>query len=106
MSGACCIAGELHAGTPVGREEHLHGLNCYVSDPLEGSSKATIVILTDVFGWKLPNTRILADQYAKRLRMRTIVPDFFNGKSVKPMRQTLMLMRNRLRVSVRLHGQP
>jgi len=68
-------------GTPVGYEEKLHGLDCYVSNPFEGESKATVVIISDIFGWKLPNSRILADQYAKRLGMKVLLPDFFDGKS-------------------------
>jgi len=79
MASPCCIAVELHAGTPAGKETKLHGLDCYVSDP-PGAPKAIVVILTDIFGWTLPNSRILADSYAKRLHAQVIVPDFFDGE--------------------------
>jgi hypothetical protein len=80
--GSCCVKGELHAGTPVGREDRLYGLDCYISDPPGGEPpKGVVVILSDVFGWKLPNTRILADEYAKRGRFQVMIPDFFDGNT-------------------------
>ncbi|MCJ1465558.1 hypothetical protein MMC07_004176 [Pseudocyphellaria aurata] len=75
-----CVTGSLHEGTPVGREEKLHGLPTYVTDPPNGGPPAAnIVIVSDVFGWKLPNTRLLADTYAKRGNYRVYVPEFMNG---------------------------
>lgn len=75
-----CVTGSLHEGTPLGREETLHGLQTYVTEPPNGAPPAAlIVIVPDVFGWKLPNTRILADTYAKRGNYRVYVPEFMNG---------------------------
>jgi dienelactone hydrolase len=79
MSGPCCYSGVLHDATPVGVEGRLHGLDCYISEPASGVAKGIVVILTDVFGWRLPNTRALADQYAKRASVKVLVPDFFAG---------------------------
>jgi dienelactone hydrolase len=38
-----------------------------------------IVILPDIFGWTLPNTRILADNYAKKGQWLVYLPEFMNG---------------------------
>lgn len=64
----CCAAGEIHTGTPSGRRvDKIHGLDCYIASPPAGiEPKGVIVILPDVFGWKLVNTRILTDAYAAK----------------------------------------
>lgn len=81
-----CATGSLHEGTPVGREETLHGLQTYITEPPNGvPPSALIVIVPDVFGWKLPNTRLLADTYAKRGNYRVYVPEFMNGMMPIPM---------------------
>lgn len=87
-----CVTGSLHEGTPIGREETLHGLQTYVTEPPNGASpSALIVIIPDVFGWKLPNTRLLADTYAKRGNYRVYVPEFMNGMMAIP---TLLVPEN------------
>ena len=79
---ACCAQGSLHTGTPTGRITKLHGLDCYVADAPNGQhSKGIIVIISDAFGWSLPNNRILADQYAKRVNAQVLLPDFMGGES-------------------------
>jgi hypothetical protein len=62
----CCATGSLHTGTPQGRIQKLHGLDCYVADAPSGSPKGIVVIIPDAFGWELPNNKILADEYAKK----------------------------------------
>lgn len=62
----CCATGSLHSGTPQGRIEKVHGLDCYVADAPSGSPKGVVVIIPDAFGIGLPNNRILADEYAKK----------------------------------------
>jgi hypothetical protein len=61
----CCATGSLHTGTPKGRIEKVHGLDCYIADAPSGSPKGIVIIIPDAFGWELPNNRILADEYAK-----------------------------------------
>lgn len=63
---SCCLSGALHNhATPKGHEIKLGDLPCYVAEP-EGKSKSqTLIFLTDIFGYDLPNTRLLADEYAK-----------------------------------------
>jgi dienelactone hydrolase len=64
--GQCCATGSLHTGIPQGRTEKLHGLDCYIADAPSGSPKGIVVIIPDIFGWELPNNRILADEFAKK----------------------------------------
>ena len=61
----CCAMGSLHTGTPKGRIEKVHGLDCYIADAPSGSPKGIVIIIPDAFGWELPNNRILADEYAR-----------------------------------------
>ncbi|EGP91860.1 uncharacterized protein MYCGRDRAFT_67558 [Zymoseptoria tritici IPO323] len=75
---SCCATGSLHTGTPTGRVEKVHGLDCYIADAPNGSSKGVIVIIPDAFGWELPNNRILADDYAKN-GFKVLLPEFQAG---------------------------
>lgn len=64
MSCPDCAKGGLHEGVPVGREEVLHGLPTYITDPPPGTQiKGQIVYLPDALGWKFKNSRILVSQY-------------------------------------------
>jgi len=75
----CCATGSLHTGTPTGRMQKVHGLDCYVADAPNGQPKGIVVIIPDAFGIALPNNRILADQYAKRVNAQVLLPDFMEG---------------------------
>jgi dienelactone hydrolase len=77
---SCCATGSLHTGTPKGRIEKLHGLDCYIADAPNGSAKGVIVIIPDAFGWEFPNNRILADDYAKN-GFQVLLPEFMDGTS-------------------------
>lgn len=80
MSGQCCAAGEIHSGTPNGRVAKVHGLDCYIAEPPEGvSPKEVVIIISDVFSWKLPNSRILADNYATKSGFLVYLPEFMDG---------------------------
>jgi carboxymethylenebutenolidase len=76
MSALCehCLQGYALEGTPSGK---LEGTDYYKAGP-EGSKKA-IVLLTDIFGLKLINPKLMADQYSERLGCDVWVPDYFNG---------------------------
>ncbi|KAL0936820.1 dienelactone hydrolase family protein [Colletotrichum truncatum] len=77
------------SGTPVGQVFNLNGLEIYVSKPKDQqSSNASAVSnkpivgvlqLTDVFGIKSVENRLLADSFARAGYM-TVAPDLFNGK--------------------------
>ena len=77
---ADCCTGTLHDGTPVGRVETLHNFPCYITDPpLNAAPKAIIILIPDAFGWELPNSRVLADNYAKRLQCQVLLPELMDG---------------------------
>ncbi|KXS13739.1 alpha/beta-hydrolase [Gonapodya prolifera JEL478] len=79
----CCTNGYIFAGTPTGKEEKLNGLDCYVAMPASNSTASSILIIHDIFGWKMPNTRLVADALAKE-GFAVFVPDFFAGYSAPP----------------------
>ncbi len=75
-----CATGTLHAGTPTGHVETLHGLPTYIAEPPSGTSlRGIVVILPDAFGWELPNSRILADNYASKGKFTVLLPEFMDG---------------------------
>jgi dienelactone hydrolase len=76
----CCASGSLHTGTPTGTISQLHGLPVYItSPPSDRPPKGIVVILPDIFGWTLPNTRILADNFAAKGDFLVMLPDFMDG---------------------------
>jgi len=78
----CCATGSLHTGTPTGRLDKVHELDCYVADVSDGAApKGIIVIIPDAFGIALPNNKILADAYAQRTDCTVLLPDFMDGKA-------------------------
>jgi len=81
MSCAECYTGHTRPGVPGGIEVEIHGIKAYVagSQPAENVPEALIVIISDAFGWKTNNIRLLADSYARRTACRVYVPDFMNG---------------------------
>ncbi|KAK9370892.1 dienelactone hydrolase [Lipomyces kononenkoae] len=78
-----CISGTIHKGQPLGTDtEKLFGRSVYIA-PVPENPKGTIVYIADMFGWTLPNSRLLADAYAKE-GFKVIVPDFFPFQPVAP----------------------
>ncbi|XP_020781393.1 carboxymethylenebutenolidase homolog [Boleophthalmus pectinirostris] len=73
----CNIGDRMEYGG-LGQEvqiKHFHG---YVVKPTAPSEKA-IIVIQDIFGWKLPNTRYIADMIASNGYI-AVCPDFFVGK--------------------------
>lgn len=78
---SCCLKGTEWKGEPVGVEETISGLSTYVSvSDTNTSSRTAILVIHDLFGWKFPNVRLLADHYAEELQATAYVPDFFGGQ--------------------------
>jgi dienelactone hydrolase len=72
MSCENCKTGFKWNGETTGKESTLGKTNAYVA----GDSKdAAVLILTDIFGWKLPNIRLIADHFAKEAQATVYVPD-------------------------------
>ena len=68
----CCNIGFKWQGKPTGEEVTLGQNKAYVS----GSNRhAAVLIVHDVFGWTLSNTRLLADHFAKEANVTAYLPD-------------------------------
>jgi len=85
MSCPDCFRGGEAKGEPKGAFTTLHGYSTYVAlPPAESTSKSTILFLTDAFGLKLVNNKLLADDYALRTGHRVVIPDIIPGGGVTP----------------------
>jgi dienelactone hydrolase len=82
MSEDCCVSGHVHAHLPGGALETIGGRSAYFSRPVAPSTRA-VIILPDVFGHELPNTRRLADGFAEA-GFLCVVPDIFDGDALPP----------------------
>lgn len=56
---SCCLSGKIQEGKPQGREAEIAGLQTYIAEPKNGDTTKTVVFLVDIFGWALPNIRLL-----------------------------------------------
>jgi dienelactone hydrolase len=82
MSCPSCFSGGITTNHPTGTESTIHGIPTYIASPPAGTTpKALIILITDAFGWKFANNRVLADHYAQRGSYLVYVPDFMNGTS-------------------------
>ncbi|EIW67957.1 hypothetical protein TREMEDRAFT_69493 [Tremella mesenterica DSM 1558] len=79
----CCVDGHIHEGTPLGSFEIINGLRTYVVDPNPPTSgkQNVIVIISDIFGVDLLNTKLFADTWAQH-EWKVYVPDFLEGDAV------------------------
>jgi len=84
MSSLACCAGTLDLGTPTGKVELLGGTECYVAQQVGSEPpEFAIILITDVFGFKLNNIRLMADKFAlKSPKIICVVPDIFHGTEV------------------------
>ncbi|XP_072306809.1 carboxymethylenebutenolidase homolog [Eucyclogobius newberryi] len=73
----CNIGDRMEYGG-LGQEVQLEHIHAYVVKPTAASEKA-VIIIQDIFGWKLPNTRYIADMLASNGYI-AVCPDFFVGK--------------------------
>ncbi|KAJ7109699.1 dienelactone hydrolase [Mycena crocata] len=77
MSCPDCFTGAVLEGEPTGTISDLEG--AYFASGASGTSTRAIILLTDIFGLPLKNSKILADNYAQHLNCDVWVPDFFAG---------------------------
>uniref|UniRef100_I3KAA4 Carboxymethylenebutenolidase homolog n=1 Tax=Oreochromis niloticus TaxID=8128 RepID=I3KAA4_ORENI len=73
----CDIGDRMEYGA-LGQEVQIEHFKAYVVKPSTASDKA-IIVIQDIFGWQLPNTRYMADMLAANGYI-AICPDFFVGK--------------------------
>ncbi|XP_043709273.1 endo-1,3;1,4-beta-D-glucanase-like isoform X2 [Telopea speciosissima] len=78
MASPQCVqnAPTLSASSGVGFVQEFAGLNTYITGSLD--SKFAILLVSDIFGYKAPNFRKLADKVAAAGYL-VVVPDFFYG---------------------------
>ncbi|KAJ7065401.1 dienelactone hydrolase endo-1,3,1,4-beta-D-glucanase [Mycena amicta] len=77
-----CVKGVTHDGTPQGKIEKIGGVECYIATPSVDYPKHKVVLfLTDVFGLPLPNSQLLADDFAAN-GFKTVLPDYLNGDPI------------------------
>lgn len=86
--GKCCTVVNLHEGTPVGEFKALHGVDTYVTGQ-ENPSSRVVVIVTDIFGYNLPNTMLNADKFAKHGNYQVYIPDILMGDIYDPTKETI-----------------
>ncbi|XP_029445895.1 carboxymethylenebutenolidase homolog isoform X1 [Rhinatrema bivittatum] len=73
-----CDIGDKFEYGGLGQEVQIEHIKAYVCKPQSSSDKA-IIVIQDIFGWKLPNTRYIVDMLAANGYI-AICPDFFVGK--------------------------
>ncbi|WEJ96738.1 hypothetical protein PSN45_004281 [Yamadazyma tenuis] len=73
---SCCTQVSLHEGTPAGTFTTVAGLDTYVTGE---ESKQILVIMTDIFGYKLNNVLLVADNLAKQGNFKVLIPDILNN---------------------------
>ena len=82
-SGACCLKGHLHAGSPQGSFEQLADMETYVSQPPEGKANGHVVLYyPDVFGF-FTNGLLVMDTFAEAGYL-TLGIEYFQGVSGRP----------------------
>jgi len=86
-----CLNVNVHQGTTKGSVGTLDNYPCYISQYIPNdetsttpapSSTACIVLFTDVFGYELPNIRLLADKLALQSQLTVYVPDILLNDAI------------------------
>ncbi|KAM3840311.1 carboxymethylenebutenolidase homolog [Vipera latastei] len=72
-----CDLGDVFDYQPLGQEVSIEHIKAYVKKP-SFQTDAAVIVIHDIFGWQLPNTRYIADLVASNGYI-TICPDFFKG---------------------------
>lgn len=80
--GACCLKVVYHEGEAKGQFKQIAGLDSYQTGEKFGDEEI-IVILTDIYGYKLPNVALLADQLSEMSCRQVLIPDILMGEPVK-----------------------
>ncbi|XP_057681019.1 carboxymethylenebutenolidase homolog [Corythoichthys intestinalis] len=73
----CDIGDRMEYGG-LGEEVQIDHFKAYLVKPQAASEKA-IIVIQDIFGWELPNTRYMADMLTTNGYI-AVCPDFFLGK--------------------------
>ncbi|XP_032359612.1 carboxymethylenebutenolidase homolog [Etheostoma spectabile] len=73
-----CHIGDLMEYEGLGQDIQIEHIEAYVVKPSAATNKA-IIVIQDIYGWRLPNTRYMADMLAANGYI-AVCPDFFAGK--------------------------
>ncbi|KAF8065064.1 dienelactone hydrolase endo-1,3,1,4-beta-D-glucanase [Lyophyllum atratum] len=77
-----CIKGVTFEGTPKGVMKTINGVNTYVAKAERASNpRRALLLLTDIFGLPLVNSKLMADDFAAN-GFDTFIPDYLNGDPV------------------------
>ncbi|KAG6833266.1 hypothetical protein H0H87_009441 [Tephrocybe sp. NHM501043] len=77
-----CIKGVTFEGTPKGVMKKINGVNTYVAKAHHPADKErALLLLTDIFGLPLVNSKLMADDFATN-GFDTFIPDYLNGDPV------------------------
>ena len=68
----CCRTAFHWDGTPEGKEDKLGNNQAYISG---NNPDRAILVCSDALGWRLNNTRLLVDHYAKEVGATVYLPD-------------------------------
>ena len=68
----CCRRGFLWNGIPTGKETKIGDLDAYIAGD---KKERAILVCHDALGWKMNNTRLLADHFAKEVGATVYLPD-------------------------------
>ncbi|KAI0044563.1 dienelactone hydrolase endo-1,3,1,4-beta-D-glucanase [Auriscalpium vulgare] len=79
MSCENCFKGHVIPGEPKGTLVNGAYFAAAGGDKTEGAEKKAVLLLTDIFGLALVNSKIMADMFAERLGVDVWVPDLFDG---------------------------
>lgn len=77
-----CIETNFHAGKPVGLIKTFSSFKDVYTVGDQSTSKAVVVIFTDIFGNKYNNNQLIADAFAKSGYF-VLIPDLFENDAAK-----------------------
>ena len=61
----CCKPGITWTGTPSGRETKMADTDVYLTQNFDKTDGPILLLMIDVYGYHLPNIRLVADRYAE-----------------------------------------
>lgn len=83
LPGTCCTQGFPHDGSLKGETTQLFGIETYVTGDAPITDRV-LVIMTDIFGLKLKNNKLVADSLAAG-GYKVLVPDILFGDALEKM---------------------
>ena len=86
-----CLKGGSLNGEPSGKMEGgAYFARAPATETQEATNRICVILLTDVFGISLKNSRIIADEMAKKTGWDVWIPDMFNGTLQKTLQLHLL----------------